>query len=58
VPKLLNSIIAKSKIDDDTICDESDIPYNKWGGCGKYHKESVEAGCGGPYILWEGINCG
>ncbi len=58
VPKLLNSIIAKSKIDDDTSCDESDIPYNKWGGCGKYHKESVEAGCGGPYILWEGINCG
>jgi len=34
------------------------LPENKYGGCGKYHKESVEAGCGGPYILWESINCG
>lgn len=34
------------------------IPENKFGGCGKYHKEGVDAGCGGPYILWESINCG
>lgn len=34
------------------------IPANKYGGCGKYHKELVEAGSGGPYILWESINCG
>lgn len=28
------------------------------GGCGKYHKELVDAGVGGPYILWDQINCG
>lgn len=28
------------------------------GGCGKYHKELVEAGVGGPFILWNQINCG
>ncbi len=56
VPTLLNGIVAKSKVDDDG--DASVTPYNKWGGCGKYHKESVEAGSGGPWILWKGINCG
>ena len=60
VPLLLNSILAKSKVDDDFLGDleEQAVPYNKWGGCGKYHKESVEAGSGGPWILWQGINCG
>ena len=34
------------------------IPENKYGGCGKYHKESVDAGCGGPWILWSSVTCG
>jgi len=50
---LLNRIVAKSK-----SVHENNIPENKFGGCGKYHKEGVAAGCGGPYILWESINCG
>jgi TldD protein len=50
---LLNRIVAKSK-----SVHENNIPENKFGGCGKYHKEGVPAGCGGPYILWESINCG
>jgi predicted Zn-dependent protease len=50
---LLNKIVAKSK-----SVHEKNVPENKFGGCGKYHKEGVPAGCGGPYILWENINCG
>ncbi|MDH5656662.1 MAG: metallopeptidase TldD-related protein, partial [Spirochaetia bacterium] len=50
---LLDRILAKSR-----TSHEEGIPENKFGGCGKYHKESVEAGCGGPYILWESVNCG
>jgi predicted Zn-dependent protease len=57
VPRLLNSILAKSTIEADGSLDQGE-PHNKWGGCGKYHKEGVEAGCGGPWILWEGITCG
>ncbi|VGO21569.1 metallopeptidase TldD-related protein [Pontiella sulfatireligans] len=57
VPRLLQSIIAKSTIEADGTPDQGE-PHNKWGGCGKYHKEGVEAGCGGPWILWEGITCG
>lgn len=57
VPRLLNSIIAKSTIEADGTPDQGE-PHNKWGGCGKYHKEGVEAGCGGPWILWEGMTCG
>jgi len=60
VPLLLKGIIAKSKVIDDYAGDlaKQPIPVNKWGGCGKYHKELVETGAGGPWILWEGINCG
>lgn len=50
---LLERIVAKSK-----SVNKHNIPENKFGGCGKYHKESVQAGCGGPFILWESINCG
>ena len=50
---LLDQIIAKTK-----SIHEDNVPENKFGGCGKYHKEGVPAGCGGPYILWESINCG
>ena len=56
VPLLLSSIIAKSSVDPERI--NEDHPYNKWGGCGKYHKELVEAGSGGPWILWHSIKCG
>jgi predicted Zn-dependent protease len=59
VPRLLDSIIAKSVIsEEDPMNETGSEPINKWGGCGKYHKEGVEAGCGGPWILWEGITCG
>ncbi len=59
VPRLLSSILAKSVIsEEDPLNEQGSEPINKWGGCGKYHKESVEAGCGGPWILWEGITCG
>ena len=52
VPDVLDSIVDKSKID----CavsgpDQSKHPLNDAGGCGKYHKEYVVAGCGGPYLL-------
>ena len=50
---LLDRIIAKSK-----SVHKNNIPENKFGGCGKYHKEGVPAGCGGPFILWDSINCG
>ena len=59
VPRLLESILAKSVIsEEDPMNETGSEPINKWGGCGKYHKEGVEAGCGGPWILWEGITCG
>jgi len=50
---LLDRIIAKSK-----SAHDENVPDNKLGGCGKYHKEGVPAGCGGPFILWESITCG
>jgi len=52
VPDVLNSIVAKSKIEaDKTGADTVKHPYNDCGGCGKYHKEIVYAGCGGPHML-------
>jgi predicted Zn-dependent protease len=50
---LLDRIVAKSK-----SAHDDNVPDNKLGGCGKYHKEGVPAGCGGPFILWESITCG
>jgi TldD protein len=50
---LLDRIVAKSK-----SAHDENIPDNKLGGCGKYHKEGVPAGCGGPFILWDSITCG
>ncbi len=53
VPDYLKSIIAKTKID--AFSSEKDDslkhPWNEVGGCGKYHKELVQAGCGGTYLL-------
>ncbi|MCB0422236.1 MAG: TldD/PmbA family protein, partial [Bdellovibrionales bacterium] len=56
VPDYLNSILGKSKIE--AFSDQPDKeqhPWNEVGGCGKYHKELVNAGCGGTYILVD--NC-
>jgi TldD protein len=50
---LLDRIVAKSK-----SVHKENVPESTFGGCGKYHKEGVAAGCGGPFILWESINCG
>ncbi|MCB0363355.1 MAG: TldD/PmbA family protein, partial [Bdellovibrionales bacterium] len=56
VPEYLNSIIAKSKIEaHHGEVDESQHPWNEVGGCGKYHKEYVVAGCGGPYMLVDNV---
>ena len=58
-PDVLNAIVAKSKIDAETEAkDRSRFPYNDVGGCGKYHKEFVYAGCGGPYMLLDSVILG
>jgi TldD protein len=58
-PDLLASIVNKSKIEyDSALADGVRHPVNEVGGCGKYHKEFVEAGCGGPWILLDQINLG
>ena len=52
VPEVLGSIIGKSKIEAEAEgADNAEHPFNDVDGCGKYHKEFVEAGCGGPYLL-------
>jgi TldD protein len=54
VPDVLNSILEKSKIEASSADPDSvQHPYNDCGGCGKYHKEFVYAGCGGPFMLLE-----
>lgn len=59
VPDVLNSIVAKSKIEfEKTTPDEAKHPFNDCGGCGKYHKEIVYAGCGGPYMLLKDVILG
>jgi TldD protein len=58
-PDVLNSILAKSKINFETKApDKAKHPFNDVGGCGKYHKEFVFAGCGGPYILLDQVILG
>lgn len=59
VPDLLSGIRAKSKTDPFAVEGDSNLPpENKIGGCGKFHKEAVSAGCGGPYVLWDRVTCG
>ncbi len=59
VPELLGGIRAKTKADPFATGHEVSLaPENKIGGCGKYHKEAVSAGCGGPYVLWDRVMCG
>jgi predicted Zn-dependent protease len=58
-PDVLNSIVAKSKINvHSKEPDRAKHPYNDVGGCGKYHKEFVYAGCGGPYVLLDQVILG
>lgn len=58
-PDVLNSIVAKSKIEADSAApDRARHPFNDAGGCGKYHKEIVFAGCGGPYMLLSDVILG
>lgn len=58
-PDVLNSILAKSKIEfNSKQADRSKHPQNDVGGCGKYHKEFVFAGCGGPYVLLDQVILG
>jgi predicted Zn-dependent protease len=58
-PDVLNSIVAKSKVEAETSTpDEARFPFNDPGGCGKYHKEFVFAGCGGPYVLLDQVILG
>ena len=52
VPDYLNSILDKTKIEAFQSGKDSAVePRNDVGGCGKYHKEGVAAGCGGTYLL-------
>ncbi len=58
-PDVLHSIIAKSKIEfESDEPDRAKHPINDVGGCGKYHKEFVFAGCGGPYVLLKEVILG
>jgi TldD protein len=58
-PDVLDAIVAKSKIEfDKTTPDKAKHPWNDAGGCGKYHKEFVFAGCGGPYMLLDPVILG
>ena len=59
VPDVLHSIIDKSKVDSNSAgADRSRFPFNDAGGCGKYHKEFVYAGCGGTYMLMDQVTLG
>ncbi len=58
-PDVLRSILGKSKIEEEH--DGPDVakhPLNDVGGCGKYHKEFVYAGCGGTYLLVDSVLLG
>lgn len=59
VPEVLDSIVDKSKIEADSKTPDSvEHPFNDAGGCGKYHKEIVHAGCGGPYMYMRDVLLG
>tara|TARA_Y100000590_G_scaffold469503_1_gene657418 strand:+ start:334 stop:1893 length:1560 start_codon:yes stop_codon:yes gene_type:complete len=57
--EVLQSILGKTKIEAHLKTpDTASHPFNEVGGCGKYHKEFVYAGCGGPYLLLENVLLG
>lgn len=58
-PDVLNSILGKSKVEAESqMPDKARFPFNDPGGCGKYHKEFVFAGCGGTYLLLDQVILG
>jgi TldD protein len=58
-PDVLNSILGKSKVEAESAApDKARFPFNDPGGCGKYHKEFVFAGCGGTYLLLDQVILG
>lgn len=58
-PDVLHSIVGKSKIEAENPDKDTAVhPMNDVGGCGKYHKEIVNAGCGGTYLLLENVTLG
>jgi predicted Zn-dependent protease len=58
-PDYLNAILGKTKIEANRSGeDKAKHPLNKVGGCGKYHKEIVVAGSGGPYMLVDSVLLG
>jgi TldD protein len=58
-PDVLNSILGKSKVEAESAApDTARFPFNDPGGCGKYHKELVFAGCGGTYLLLDQVILG
>lgn len=59
VPELLRSIRDVSKISYWTDApDSAEHPLNKIGGCGKYYKESIKVGAGGPCLLIDNVQLG
>lgn len=59
VPDVLQAILGKSKIEaQKSGPDTARHPANDVGGCGKYHKELVNAGCGGTYLLLDQVTLG
>lgn len=58
VPDYLNQILDKSCIDPTGKNEAAKHPWNDVGGCAKYHKEVVYAGCGGPYMLVDKVLLG
>ena len=55
VPDMLLNIVAKSG---NASPSAASAPLTLSGGCGKFHKEYVMAGCGGTYILWKELTAG
>lgn len=58
-PDVLEAILDKSKIEaHHKGPDQARHPLQDVGGCGKYHKEFVYAGCGGPFMLLDPVLLG
>ncbi len=58
-PQVLQTIVNKSRIfAHDPSQPDPEHPFIDPGGCGKYHKEAVHAGCGGTYLFLDGVCLG
>jgi hypothetical protein len=58
VEEYLSAIEAKGHVDITGRDTDLREPWNDVGGCAKYHKEFVYAGCGGPYMLVKDVLLG